>query len=180
MSFCCHWSPHLSVSTLSACCFLSISIYNGKCALLPIMLSISVFLLARCWLVLGWEWGSGGGLEADCHNSFITLNITPPALSPFFRSLLTPLFSSPPSIYISHLSSPHFSTSLFTLQSTALMPSQVLPPSPAAICQKVTIAVFLKKPAKCICILFPTSTAWPSVLIFIAHWQTVNGSQWCF
>lgn len=82
---------------------------------LPIMLSISVCLL----LLAGWT-----GLEADCHNSFITLNISLPALSlslfflslpflhllPFTCLLLTcpPLFLSlPPLSLILPLSLPH-------------------------------------------------------------------------
>lgn len=78
---------------------------------LPIMLSISVCLL----LLAGWT-----GLEADCHNSFITLNISPPALSlslfflslpflhllPFTCLLLTcpPLFLSLPPFLLYSLS----------------------------------------------------------------------------
>lgn len=125
----------------------------------------------------------GGGLEADCHNSFITLNITPPALSSFFRSPLTPsfffftsyhlYFSLVLSTFFHHPFHPSVYRS-YALTSPSSEPGSNLPKGYHRCLKKREKK---KKTAKCICILFPTSTAWPSV--FIAHWQTANGSQWC-
>lgn len=133
------FSLYLSSSTLCKGLFLSIHMYNAVHVLLPIMLSISVFLL-----IAGWK-GVRGGLSQLIHHikyqpssTFLSLFHSP--VLPYLSSLtfffsFTP-FSSPPTISISpaHLSSALFLSPVFPPSlSLTLRSLSLLPQSPPAL-----------------------------------------------
>lgn len=138
---------YLSLSTVCTRLRLSIYIHNAVYVLLPIMLSISVFLL-----LAGWKGVRGGLSQLIYHIKYqpsSTFSL-PLFLIPLFTRLsllslfsLTP-FSSPPTIYISpsHLSSPLFYR-LFAPLTVPLSFPHTSPSEPSSAFLKVPISFTL-------------------------------------
>lgn len=120
--------------------FLSIYIYNGVYALLPIMLSISVVLL-----LAGWKGVRGGLSQLIYHikyhpsSTFSSLPHSPISLLTF--SLLSLFFSPLLTMFICYLSSLRFCHFWFPLTLRLSCPHKS-PSEPLSTSPKVPIAVF--------------------------------------